>query len=183
MRSVACPRWRVPRGALRAVALAVLILLGSGSARLGAARFSTVVIDPGHGGRDNGAKWGGVAEKHLTLDVARRVERALQARGVRTVLTRSGDHFVALESRAARANRYRDAVFVSIHFNASWKRHVTGVESTIARNNATKTQRTACRASTNAHATAIVPRIVSIVRVETVTSTRFGGSGVATVRV
>ena len=61
---------------------------------------------------------------------------------------------------------------------------VTGVVSTIARKRAMKIQRTACRAAMKAQTTAIVPRIVTSVRVEIVISTRFGcGSGVATMRV
>ncbi|CAN5240334.1 hypothetical protein BH23VER1_BH23VER1_12160 [soil metagenome] len=94
-----------------------------------AARFSTVVLDPGHGGHDNGAKWGGVPEKRLTLDVCRRVQKLLGQRGVSAVLTRTSDSFVSLDGRAAKANRYRSAVFVSVHFNAHWNRSVKGIES------------------------------------------------------
>jgi N-acetylmuramoyl-L-alanine amidase len=94
-----------------------------------AARFSNVILDPGHGGRDNGAKWGGVAEKHLALDVAKRVHRLLSAKRVNSVLTRTRDSTVELTTRAAKANRYRNAVFVSIHFNAHWKRNIYGVET------------------------------------------------------
>jgi len=89
----------------------------------------TVVIDPGHGGRDNGAKWGGVAEKDLNLDVAKRVEVLLKKRGIPTKMTRRSDVYVSLDSRAAIANRHKDSLFVSIHFNAVTNRKVTGIET------------------------------------------------------
>ncbi len=66
----------------------------------GAASFTSgrvaVVIDPGHGGWDTGAVAQGVREKDLNLDVGLRVSRVLEARGVRTKLTREDDHFVTL---------------------------------------------------------------------------------------
>ena len=94
-----------------------------------AARFSTVIIDPGHGGRDKGAYWGGVRESTLNLRVAQQLESLLKKRGIRTVMTRRSDVFVSLGSRAAIANRYRSAVFVSIHFNASTNRSIRGAET------------------------------------------------------
>jgi len=50
--------------------------------------FAVVVLDPGHGGQDSGAMCGGVLEKDLTLDVAHRVDRLLEAEGIATVMTR-----------------------------------------------------------------------------------------------
>lgn len=94
-----------------------------------AARFSTVIIDPGHGGRDKGAYWGGVRESTLNLKVANRLEALLKKRGIRTVMTRRSDVFVSLQSRADIANRYRSAVFVSIHFNASTNTSIKGAET------------------------------------------------------
>lgn len=96
---------------------------------VGAARFSTVIIDPGHGGKDKGAYWGGVRESHLNLKVAEELEALLKRRGLRTVLTRRSDHFVSLKRRAEIANRYRHAVFVSIHFNASTNTAIKGAET------------------------------------------------------
>ena len=93
------------------------------------ARFSTVIIDPGHGGRDKGAYWGGVRESHLNLKVAKQLEALLKRRGLKTVMTRRSDTFVSLQSRANIANRYRSAVFVSIHFNASTNRSIKGAET------------------------------------------------------
>ena len=51
-----------------------------------AGRFSRVVIDPGHGGYDNGGKIGYIFEKHLALDVSLRLERYLSGKGIRTTL-------------------------------------------------------------------------------------------------
>src|SRR4051794_35553745 len=59
----------------------------------------TVVIDPGHGGRDDGAKAHGLREKEVTLDVALRLEQVLQGFGFRTVMTRHDDVYVGLEER------------------------------------------------------------------------------------
>jgi N-acetylmuramoyl-L-alanine amidase len=53
--------------------------------------FALVVLDPGHGGQDSGAIAGGVLEKDLTLDIAQRINRLLNARGMMTLLTRNGD--------------------------------------------------------------------------------------------
>ena len=94
-----------------------------------AARYSTIVLDPGHGGRDNGAKWGGVPEKRLTLDVAFRVRKILQKKGIRVAMTRSSDRQVSITSRAAIANKYRNAMVVSIHFNAHRNTKITGIET------------------------------------------------------
>lgn len=77
-----------------------------------------VVIDPGHGGRDEGAAANGIVEKELTLDLARRVRAILAARGVKVRLTRDGDVYVPLSRRAEIANELGAAVFVSIHANA-----------------------------------------------------------------
>ena len=79
-----------------------------------------IVFDAGHGGNDPGkvnAKLG-IKEKTVTLDVARRAQKLLEAGGYRVVLTREDDSFVALPQRAALANLARADVFVSIHFNA-----------------------------------------------------------------
>lgn len=91
-------------------------------------RFSTVVIDAGHGGKDGGSVWNGLVEKKLCLDVAKRVEKALKARGLKTVMTRRTDTFVELSQRAHIANRVPSSVFVSIHFNGSRKTIISGGE-------------------------------------------------------
>lgn len=94
-----------------------------------AANFRTVVIDAGHGGHDNGGQWGRVYEKHLALDTAVRLENNLKKMGYQTVMTRRSDYFVSLPQRVNIANRYRNAIFVSIHFNYTWKQEVSGLET------------------------------------------------------
>ena len=82
-------------------------------------RFTTVVLDPGHGGYDKGAGSGYGYEKDFTLDVARSIKPLLEAKGLKVKMTRDRDVFVPLELRARIANATKDAVFVSIHFNAA----------------------------------------------------------------
>lgn len=94
-----------------------------------ASAFTTVVIDAGHGGRDFGASDSLVYEKHINLDVARRLEVVLKEAGYRTILIRSKDKFIALSERSKIANRYRNAVFISIHFNSSYKTSALGIET------------------------------------------------------
>jgi N-acetylmuramoyl-L-alanine amidase len=91
--------------------------------------FAVVVLDPGHGGQDSGAMCGGLLEKDLTLDVARRIDRLLDSEGIATLMTRLGDTYVSLADRAAFANRIRNCIFVSIHFNEDNKPVASGVET------------------------------------------------------
>jgi N-acetylmuramoyl-L-alanine amidase len=91
--------------------------------------FAVVVIDPGHGGQDSGTQKMGLVEKELTLDVAHRVERLLQQRGLVTLLTRNDDSYVSLQDRAAIANDQADCVFVSIHFDEAGRSAATGIET------------------------------------------------------
>lgn len=84
-----------------------------------AERIETVVLDPGHGGPDQGASssWG--TEKGFALDVAIAARRELVRAGYRVEMTRTNDTAVSLEDRVKFANRFPRAVFVSIHFNSS----------------------------------------------------------------
>src|SRR5437016_3980138 len=91
--------------------------------------FAVVILDPGHGGQDSGAMCGGLLEKDLTLDVARRVDRLLDTEGIATLMTRLGDGYVSLADRAAFGNRVDDSIFVSIHFNEDNKPVASGVET------------------------------------------------------
>ncbi len=89
--------------------------------------FPIVVLDPGHGGRDEGARANGLVEKELTLDVATRAEKLLKQFGFQTVLTRTDDAFVGLPERTAIGNRIDNSIFVSIHFNHAYRG--TGIET------------------------------------------------------
>jgi N-acetylmuramoyl-L-alanine amidase len=87
----------------------------------GAAPYRRIVIDPGHGGTDPGARAAnGLAESTVTLDVSRRLAERLSAMtGADVILTRDRDVFVPLEERAVRANRAGGDLFLSIHCNSS----------------------------------------------------------------
>jgi len=91
--------------------------------------FDTVILDPGHGGHDRGAAIGYVYEKHLALDTARRVEEILRKQGYKVIMTRNRDVFIPLPDRAAIGNRYRNAIFVSIHYNYNRSGSGQGVET------------------------------------------------------
>lgn len=93
------------------------------------AAVRTVVIDAGHGGQDNGGQWGRVYEKHLALDTASLLEQKLKRLGYKTVMTRRSDYFVTLPQRVAIGNRYPGAIFVSIHYNYTYKQDVSGIET------------------------------------------------------
>ena len=90
----------------------------------------TVVIDPGHGGENPGARGpGGSLEKDVALSVARRLRAELvNARGLQVFLTRDKDIDVDLDDRTAIANNYKADLFVSIHANASRERGAKGSE-------------------------------------------------------
>jgi N-acetylmuramoyl-L-alanine amidase len=92
------------------------------AALAGGAQPWTIVLDPGHGGEQPGAKGpNGLKESHVALAIARRVRQALRRHtpGARVVMTRDEDRFVSLEERAAIANAIDADLFVSIHLNAS----------------------------------------------------------------
>lgn len=91
----------------------------------------TVVIDAGHGGRDNGTsnKKLGLQEKGFALAVAIELKRLLEGTGFNVLLTRTDDTFVPLPDRPAFANSRRADLFVSIHFNAIENPSISGVET------------------------------------------------------
>jgi N-acetylmuramoyl-L-alanine amidase len=91
---------------------------------------SRIVIDPGHGGHDPGAQVKGLNEADLTLDIALRLEKLLQAEpGIEVILTRRTDVYVRLEDRTAIANAEAADLFLSIHANASRNPATRGVET------------------------------------------------------
>src|SRR5919106_2844414 len=91
---------------------------------------TTVVIDAGHGGHDRGGvSRQRIPEKEMTLEVAQRLKKALIADGYRAVMTRENDVFVPLGTRVAIANSYRNAIFVSVHFNSAKRVGADGIET------------------------------------------------------
>ena len=91
--------------------------------------FDLVVIDPGHGGNDEGTAWYHVREKDVALAVAIRLEKLLRQNGIPCVLTRSTDTYVAIDERVKIANQHRHSLLVSIHFNASSDANASGFSS------------------------------------------------------
>jgi N-acetylmuramoyl-L-alanine amidase len=89
----------------------------------------TVVIDAGHGGKDDGATRNGLREADLNLAIATRIEAMLKEFGYDVVMTRADDIFLELQERADIANRYSDSVFVSIHFNSHASQGASGIET------------------------------------------------------
>ena len=92
------------------------------------------VVDPGHGGEQEGAvSSGGAQEKDLSLQIARRVAAHLRKLGGKVILTRTGDISVPLANRAAIATAMRADLFVSIHLNsmptAEARKRSSGVET------------------------------------------------------
>lgn len=94
-------------------------------------KINRVVIDPGHGGHDQGtAGPKGLLEKDVVLDVALRVGKLVQDRmGAEVVYTRSDDTFVPLQGRTALANEKKADLFLSIHANSSPIAKISGVET------------------------------------------------------
>ena len=87
-----------------------------------------VVLDPGHGGYDLGAKMSSCDEKSLALSTALLTKKHLLELGYRVILTRSRDIFLSLERRTEIANQTKSKIFVSIHFNAAKSLTAKGIE-------------------------------------------------------
>jgi N-acetylmuramoyl-L-alanine amidase len=92
------------------------------------ARMATIVIDPGHGGEDPGARGRrGSQEKDITLTIGRRLKDLIDAEpDMRAVLTRDGDFYVPLQTRVDKARRVKADLFVSVHADAFIKPHARG---------------------------------------------------------
>ena len=91
--------------------------------------FRTVILDPGHGGKDPGATNSLGTEANYNLRLAARIKPLLEARGFRVIMTRQTDRFLSLQERVDLANAVREnAIFISLHFNAGG-RHARGIET------------------------------------------------------
>jgi N-acetylmuramoyl-L-alanine amidase len=92
------------------------------------ARLATVVVDAGHGGEDPGARGRrGAREKDITLSIAKRLKALIDAEpGMRAVLTRDGDYYLALDARVKKARDVRADLFVSVHADAFTRPHARG---------------------------------------------------------
>src|SRR5260221_9538577 len=109
--------------------------VGTKDANISKGGFTTVVLDAGHGGQDNGGTSRRGAspfqlEKNLTLDTAKRVRDLLRRSGFRVVMMRDDDYFIELDDRVARANKEgSNAILVSIHYNATANSSANGAET------------------------------------------------------
>ncbi|MGQ7386194.1 GBS Bsp-like repeat-containing protein [Streptococcus suis] len=95
-------------------------------------RSYTVYIDPGHGGIDSGASYGGVYEKNLALSVANKLKANLIQLGYQVLMTRTADYNVDFKTeRSKMANQSNADLFISIHFNATGlaSSNATGIET------------------------------------------------------
>ena len=103
-----------PDGKVNAVQAPELAQLADGGRKV------VVVIDPGHGGRDTGAiGYDGIEEKNITLAVGKDLAKMIDAqRGMKAVLTRTGDYYVTLDQRREIARNAKADMFISIHANA-----------------------------------------------------------------
>ncbi len=102
-----------------------------GAPAAGGIGLGTIVIDPGHGGAQDGTKNEnlGIVEKELTLDVSARLQGHLEKMGFKVVLTRYDDRQVELKDRPAIANGLKADLFVSVHFNSAPNTTAKGLET------------------------------------------------------
>ncbi|WP_105107981.1 GBS Bsp-like repeat-containing protein [Streptococcus suis] len=105
-----------------------MAMVGAAHANLPAGTYSqrspqrsfTVYIDPGHGGADSGASYGGVHEKTLAMNVANKLKANLLALGINVLMTRTADYNVDFVTERSRmANSSNADLFISLHFNAT----------------------------------------------------------------
>lgn len=91
--------------------------------------IDTIMIDPGHGGRDGGASANGLREKDVNLQFAKILGRKLKDQGFNVLYTRTTDIFIPLEKRTAMANARKADIFISVHCNANTDSRVSGLET------------------------------------------------------
>jgi len=91
-------------------------------------RIETIVIDPGHGGKDNGASGHGIKEKNLNLKLARLLMEYLNRQGFRTRMTRYSDIYLRLGERVRMADQLGADLLISLHANSSKYKRARGVE-------------------------------------------------------
>ncbi len=98
--------------------LSILLILLSTVTFAGVLSTKVIVIDPGHGGVDDGARApDGLLEKSVNLQVALDLERILKLQGAIVYMTRTGDNYISLDDRIALANEKKADLFVCIHHN------------------------------------------------------------------
>ncbi|OQA82660.1 MAG: N-acetylmuramoyl-L-alanine amidase LytC precursor [Lentisphaerae bacterium ADurb.Bin242] len=93
--------------------------------------LGTIMIDPGHGGRDNGAPGSKtILEKNVNLMIAAKLATRLRSMGYRVIMTRTDDRFISLQQRAEFCEKMKPDLYISIHCNATEKnRTIRGIET------------------------------------------------------
>ena len=91
--------------------------------------YYKVFIDPGHGGVDNGAVQNGVLEDEINLQISKKIEAKLKAKGVEVKMSRYDDTYLSLTDRTYMANKEGSDVFVSIHQNSATNSSAKGIET------------------------------------------------------
>lgn len=119
---------------------------GKGSEKV----FGTIIIDPGHGGKDPGAQVGGVSESQVTLAVGKELKAALTKMGFKALMTREEDRFVELKDRPKFASEQGGDLFVSLHCNSiggsiQRKKSVAGFTAYILREGESEEDKTLAR--------------------------------------
>lgn len=90
----------------------------------------SIILDPGHGGKDPGAMANGLKEKDIVLDVAKKLAPLLEKNlGCKVTFTRDNDTFIPLEDRTAIANTQGADLFISLHINAHTSKDIKGIET------------------------------------------------------
>lgn len=95
--------------------------------------FGKIIIDPGHGGEDNGAAYGYAEEDDINLGVAFLLRCEMEKRGAEVLMTRERDVFVSLSDRCMMANQAGADLFISIHCDAWHKETTTGISTHVYR--------------------------------------------------
>jgi N-acetylmuramoyl-L-alanine amidase len=105
---------------LKVLLVAITLLNSSASFFLSGAKVATIVIDPGHGGRDPGTAGKNFKEKDVALKISLKFGAYIEKNmpDVKVIYTRRDDHYVALEERPEMANRAKADLFVCIHANS-----------------------------------------------------------------
>lgn len=86
-----------------------------------------IFLDPGHGGKDNGASWGFSKEDEINLEIAEFTKEVLEAKDFTVSMSRYGDIYVPLSQRVKMANREKSHLFISIHCDAFHKITASGM--------------------------------------------------------
>ncbi len=89
----------------------------------------TIMLDPGHGGKDPGTTANTIQESLFTMQMAKKVSAALEAQGFTVILTRANDSYISLQDRPLMANAQKADLFISLHANANANPAIQGLET------------------------------------------------------